>query len=60
MANKQVITYKEFSKDPIKTIEYYKEFYFGPFTNLLLEYYPDRNNPHEGVSLLFYKIRDKR
>lgn len=55
MTNKQIITYKEFSKDPSKTIEYYKEFYFGAFTNLLLEYYPDRNNPYEGHPYCFIK-----
>lgn len=49
------ITYKEFSKDPSKTIECYKEFYFGSFINLLLEYYPYRTNPDEKNPYCFIK-----
>ena len=49
------IMYKEFSKNPIMTQKYYKEFYFGIFKNLLFEYYPDRNTPNSDTPYCFIK-----
>ena len=53
------ISYKEFSKDPNKTQERYKEFYFGAFINVLLEYYPFRSNPDKYTPYCFIKAADR-
>lgn len=50
-----MISYKEFSKNPSITQECYKEFYFELFPHLLLEYYPDRNNPDKNTPYSFIK-----
>lgn len=50
-----MICYKEFSKNPSLTQECYKEFYFELFPHLLLEYYPDRNNPNKNTPYCIIK-----
>ena len=50
-----MISYKEFSKNPSITQDCYKEFYFELFPHLLLEYYPDRNNPYKNTPYSFIK-----
>lgn len=50
-----MISYKEFSKNPSITQQCYKEFYFELFPHLLLEYYPDRNNPDKNTPYSFIK-----
>lgn len=50
-----MISYKEFSKNLSITQECYKEFYFELFPHLLLEYYPDRNNPDKNTPYSFIK-----
>lgn len=54
-----MICYKEFSKNPSITQECYKEFYFELFPHLLLEYYPDRNNPNKNRPYSFIRSAER-
>ena len=54
-----MICYKEFSKNPSITQECYKEFYFELFPHLLLEYYPDRNNPDKNTPYSFIRSAER-
>ena len=54
-----MICYKEFSKHPSMTQECYKEFYFELFPHLLLEYYPDRNNPNKNRPYSFIRSAER-